>query len=234
MHIKWLLILLALLGMSAGYRIGGKSGAEVMARSATMPANPHIVYLSSDDAVHGQWTTEAAELRGMATAPSWADVQKAAQARPLDALLVERSKFVELSEDDRVWLRRQIEEGVVVVGIGIDIEAFSAALGLPNLRAPGEAPIPIGDDGYYLFRALLLGAPEDVQAMRDANWLERSILNDPIQLDTKNVLSVRVGGSRGKLATTQELDVLYTDVTDWIEGVYKRRAEFQQLSIENR
>ena len=60
--------LLALLGMSAGYRIGGGSGGEVIARSATMPANPHIVYLSSDDAVHGQWTTEAAELRGMTTA----------------------------------------------------------------------------------------------------------------------------------------------------------------------
>jgi hypothetical protein len=232
-NIKWWLILLALLGMSAGYRIGGGSGGEVIARSATMPANPHIVYLSSDDAVHGQWTTEAAELRGMTTAPGWADVQNAAQARPLDALLVERSKFAELSEDDRVWLRRQIEEGVVIVGIGIDIEAFSAALGLPNLRAPGEAPIPIGDDGYYLFQALLLGAPEDVQAMRDANWLERSILEDNVQIDTKKPLMRGWGTSRGKLATEQDMEAFYTDLAGWIEGVYKSRAEFQQLSVEN-
>jgi hypothetical protein len=232
-NIKWWLILLALLGMSAGYRIGGGSGGEVIARSATMPANPHIVYLSSDDAVHGQWTTEAAELRGMTTAPGWADAQNAAQARPLDALLVERSKFAELSEDDRVWLRRQIEEGVVIVGIGIDIEAFSAALGLPNLRAPGEAPIPIGDDGYYLFRALLLGMPEDVQAMRDANWLERSILEDNVQIDTKKPLMRGWGTSRGKLATEQDMEAFYTDLAGWIEGVYKSRAEFQQLSVEN-
>jgi hypothetical protein len=224
-NIKWWLILLALLGMSAGYRIGGGSGGEVIARSATMPANPHIVYLSSDDAVHGQWTTEAAELRGMTTAPGWADVQNAAQARPLDALLVERSKFAELSEDDRVWLRRQIEEGVVIVGIGIDIEAFSAALGLPNLRAPGEAPIPIGDDGYYLFQALLLGAPEDVQAMRDANWLERSILGIPVQLDTQKPLSVSVGAARGKLVSGHDIVLLSQQLTDWIDYAYQERKE---------
>ena len=94
------------------------------------------------------------------------------------------------------------------VGVGIDIEAFSAALGLPTLRAPGEAPIPIGDDGYYLFRALLLGAPEDVQAMRDANWLERSLLEDNVQLDTKNPLSQEWGRSRGKLTTEQDVDCL--------------------------
>lgn len=233
MKVKALLVLVALLGIGCGYIGGGSQPGRVVARSATMPATPHIVYLSSADAVHGQWTTETAEMRGMTTAPGWADVQKAAQVRPLDALLIEQSKFAELSQDDRIWLRRQIEDGVVIVGIGIDIEAFSAALGLPNLRAPGEAPIPIGDDGYYLFRALLLGMPEDVQSMRDANWLERSILEDNVQIDTKNVLSVSVGGSRGKLATEQDMEAFYTDLAGWIEGVYKRRAEFQQLPVEN-
>jgi hypothetical protein len=233
MKIKTLLILVALLGIGFGYMGEDGQPGRVIARSATMPANPHIVYLSPADAVHGQLTIQTAQMRGMAMLAGWADVRKAAQNQPLDALLVERSKFAELSEDDRAWLRRQVEEGVVIAGIGIDIEAFSAALGLPTLRAPGEAPIPIGDDGYYLFQALLLGAPEDVQAMRDANWLERSILNDPIQLDTKNVLSVSVGGSRGKLATEQDTETFYTDLAGWIEGAYKSRAEFQQLSIEN-
>ena len=179
MNIKILLLLIALLGIGLGYTGGNGQLGRVAARSATMPANPHIVYLSSADAVHGQWTVQAAQTRGVAVLPSWADVQKAAQARPLDAVLVAQSKFGELSADDRAWLRRQIEEGVVVVGVGIDIEAFSAVLGLPTLRAPGEAPIPIGDDGYLLFRSLLLCAPEDVQPLRDANWLELSILGSP-------------------------------------------------------
>lgn len=234
MNAKILLILIALLGIGLGYTGGNGQPERVAARSATMPADPHIVYLSSADAVHGQWTVQAAQRRGVAVQQSWADVQKAAQARPLDAVLVARSKFGELSADDRAWLRRQIEEGVAVVGIGIDIEAFSAALGLPTLRAPGEAPIPIGDDGYLLFQALLLGAPEDVQAMRDANWLERSILEDNVQLDTKNPLSQEWGRSRGKLTTEQDVEAFHVDLAGWIEGVYKSRADFQHLSAEER
>lgn len=234
MKVKALLVLVAVLGIGFGYMEGGGQPERVVARSATMPANPHIVYLSSTDAMHGKLTVQAVQMRGVATQQSWADVQKIAQGQPLDALLVERSKFAELSEDDRSWLRRQLEEGVVIVGIGIDIEAFSAALGLPNLRAPGEAPIPIGDDGYILFRALLLGAPEDVQAMRDANWLERSILNDHVQIDTKNPLNGEWGRSRGKLTTEQDVEAFHVDLAGWIEGVYKNRTDFQQLSVDER
>lgn len=205
MKIKILLILTALVGIGLGYTGGNSQPERVAARSATMPADPHIVYLSSADAMHGQWTVQAAQTHGVAVLQSWAEVRKAAQVQPLDALLVEHNKFAELSEDDRTWLRRQIEDGVVIAGIEIDIEAFSAALELSNLRAPGEAPIPIGDDGYVLFQALLLGAPEDVQAMRDANWLERSILNNHVQIDTKKPLTGEWGRSRGKLATEQDI-----------------------------
>ncbi len=229
MNIKILLILIALLGIGLGYTGGNGQPERVAARSATMPANPHIVYLSSADAVHGQWTVQAAQARSVAVLQSWADVPKAAQAQPLDAVLVARSKFAELSEDDRTWLRRLIEEGVVVVGIGIDIEAFSAALGLPTLRVPGEAPIPIGDDGYILFRALLLGAPEDVQAMRDANWLERSLLGAPVQLDTQNPLSAGVGAARGKLVSEQDMEFLSQQLKDWIEYAYQQREEMASI-----
>jgi hypothetical protein len=234
MKIKLLLVLIALLGIGSGYLLGGGHNEDVAARSTTMPANPYIVYLTPPDVTHGVLTSGRAQTQGMVIRQSWADVRKAAQTQPLDALLVERSKFAELSEDDRTWLRRQIEEGVVVVGVGIDIEEFSAALGLPNLRAPGEALIPIGDDGYVLFQALLLGAPEDVQAMRDANWLERSILNDHVQIDTKNPLNGEWGRSRGKLTTEQDVEAFHVDLTGWIEGVYKNRTDFQQLSVDGR
>lgn len=229
MNTKILLILIALLGIGLGYTGGNGQPERVAARSATMPASPHIVYLSSADAVHGQWTVQAAQTRGVAVLQSWADVQKAAQTQPLDAVLVARSKFAELSEDDRTWLRRQIEEGVVIAGIGIDIEEFSAALGLPNLRAPGEAPIPIGDDGYILFQALLLGAPEDVQAMRDANWLERSILGAPVQLDTQKPLNAGVGAARGKLVSEQDMELWSQQLKDWIEYAYQKREEMASI-----
>lgn len=229
MKIKILLILTALVGIGLGYTGGNSQPERVAARSATMPADPHIVYLSSADAMHGQWTVQAAQTHGVAVLQSWAEVRKAAQVQPLDALLVEHNKFAELSEDDRTWLRRQIEDGVVIAGIGIDIEAFSAVLGLPNLRAPGEAIIPIGDDGYYLFRALLLGAPEDVQAMRDANWLERSILGTPIQLDIQNPLSAGVGTARGKLVSEQDMEFLSQQLKDWIEYAYQKREEIASI-----
>ena len=229
MNIKILLILIALLGIGLGYTGGNGQPERVAARSATMPANPHIVYLSSADAVHGQWTVQAAQARGAELQPSWAAVQQAAQAQPLRALLVAHEQFAGLSDADRGWLRRQIEEGVVVAGIGIDIEAFSAALGLPTLRAPGEAPIPIGDDGYILFRALLLGAPEDVQAMRDANWLERSLLGAPVQLDTQNPLSAGVGAARGKLVSEQDMEFLSQQLKDWIEYAYQQREEMASI-----
>lgn len=229
MKIKLLLVLIALLGIGSGYLLGGGHNEDVAARSTTMPANPYIVYLTPPDVTHGVLTSGRAQTQGMVIRQSWADVRKAAQTQPLDALLVERSKFAELSEDDRTWLRRQVEEGVGVVGVGIDIEEFSAALGLPNLRAPGEAPIPVGDDGYYLFRALLLGTPEDVQAMRNANWLERSILGEPIKLDTRNPLSAGVGAARGKLVSEQDMEFLNQQLKDWIEYVYQKREEIASI-----
>ncbi|MFN3706360.1 MAG: hypothetical protein ACK4WM_10265 [Thermoflexales bacterium] len=229
---KLLLVLVALLGIGSGYLLEGGHGEEVVARTTTMPANPHIVYLTPPDVVHGVLTSERAQEQGMVTLQSWAEVRKAAQVQPLDALLVEHNKFAELSEDDRTWLRRQVEEGVGVVGVGIDIEEFSAALGLPNLRAPGEAPIPIGDDGYYLFRALLLGTPEDVQAMRNANWLERSILGEPIKLDTRNPLSAGVGTARGKLVNEQDMELLRQRLKSWIEYTYQLREEMASNEID--
>jgi len=225
MNIRILLILAAALGIGLGYS-GASPTEQAAARAATMPTTPHIVYLSAPDAVHGQMTAQTAQRLGAELQPSWAAVQQAAQAQPLDALLVARDQFAGLSDADRLWLRRQIEEGVVIVGIGIDIEPFSAALELPSLRDPGEAPVPIGEDGYYLFRALLLGAPEDVQAMRDANWLERSILEDNVQIDTKKPLMRAWGTSRGKLTNGQDMQAFYNDLSGWIEGAYKDRERF--------
>jgi len=229
MNIRILLILAAALGIGLGYS-GASPTEQAAARSATMPTTPHIVYLSAADAVHGQMTAQTAQRLGATLQPSWAAVQQAAQVQPLDALLVARDQFAGLSDADRGWLRRQIEDGVVIVGVGIDIEPFSAALGLPSLRDPGEAPVPIGEDGYYMFHALLLGAPEDVQAMRDANWLERSILGDPVQPDTKKPLGTNVGAARGKLVTEEDIKLLEEKVATWIEYAYQRREEFRALS----
>lgn len=141
--------------------------------------------------------------------------------------------FAHMTDAERVWLRKQIEDGVIVVGIGIDIEPFSALLGLPNLRSEGEAPIPIGEDGYYLFGAILLGTPEDIETMREENWLEQSILDKPVQINTQNPLHGKWGTSRGKLATKQDVDKFFTDLMKWIKGMYDSRSQFQQSISES-
>lgn len=222
------LTLLALCGLALGYYWTTQDAPGVAARSATMPDNPHIVYLSPPDATHGRLTPQTVRDRGGVVWQRWEEVRAGARQRPLDALLVEERKFSELTEADRLWLREQIEEGVVLVGVGIDIEPFSAALGLPNLRAPGEALIPIGEDGYYMFDALLLGTPEDVAAMREADWLTQLILDKPVQLDTKNRLSTGVGASRGKLSTEQDLEQFFSEIEKNIEDKYMRRSDFRQ------
>lgn len=223
------LTLLALCGLALGYYWTTQDAPGVAARSTTMPDNPHIVYLSPPDATHGRLTPQTVRDRGGVVWQRWEEVRAGARQRPLDALLVEERKFSELTEADRLWLREQIEEGVVLVGVGIDIEPFSAALGLPTLRAPGEALIPIGEDGYYMLIALLQGTPEDMAAMRAADWLAKSILDKPVQLDTKNPLGANIGGKREKLTTEQDVDGFFSELIRSIEYIYRSRTEFQSL-----
>jgi len=207
-----LFVLFALLGLTLGYLWTNQETRHAVARSATMPNNPHIIYLSPVDAVHGRLTPQMVEERGGVVLQTWAQVRDAAQKRPLDALLVEQTKFAEVKKEGQAWLRQQIEDGVVIVGVGIDIESFSAALGLPNLRAPGEAQIPIGDDGYYLLQALLLGTPEDVAAMRRADWLAEAIRGNVVKINTQKPLLAERGGERGKLATDEDIDRFFINL----------------------
>lgn len=230
MRNRILFVLIALLGLALGYLWTSQEARHAVARSATMPNNPHVVYLSPVDAVHGRLTPQVVEERGGVVLQTWAQVRDMAQKQPLDALLVEQTKFAGVKEEERTWLRQQIENGVIIVGVGIDIEPFSAALGLPNLRAPGEAQAPIGDDGYYLLQALLLGTPEDVAAMRRAEWLAEAIRGNVVKIDTKKPLLAERGGERGKLVTDEDIDRFFVNLYKWIEGVYKSRSDFQQQS----
>lgn len=140
MKSKLLLFVIALAGVTLGYLAGGNNREnDAAAQSKPITTAYHIVYLSDPSVEHGKWTLEMAQAYGFQLLESWTEVRKVAEVHPLDALVAAQSKFAELTETDRTWLRSQIEEGLIIAGIGIDIEPFSAALGLPNLRNPGEA-----------------------------------------------------------------------------------------------
>jgi hypothetical protein len=226
MNNRWIVLVLLLIA-ALGVACTPVQDDEVALYPADMPARPHIIYLTPDDAVHGLLTVERARSLGFTLYPRWADVRQAARTRPLDVLLVEQSEFAKLSAADLLWLRRRLDEGLLVGGVGIDIEPFSAALGLPNLRDPGEALIPVGDDGYLIFGAQIIGTPEDIAAMRAANWLEHALRGEPVQLHSGRTSGASVGRSRGKLATERDMDFFLMNLHNWIEGTYKNRMEVQ-------
>ncbi len=231
MKSKLLLFVIALAGVTLGYLAGGNNREnDAAAQSKPITTAYHIVYLSDPSVEHGKWTLEMAQAYGFQLLESWTEVRKVAEVHPLDALVAAQSKFAELTETDRTWLRSQIEEGLIIAGIGIDIEPFSAALGLPNLRNPGEARVPVGDDGYILFYALLLGTPQDMQLMREANWLEHSILGEPVKLDTPNVMIGHLGRSRGKLTNEQEIESFVQDLYGAIDYFDRVRAEMAGIN----
>ncbi|RMH43795.1 MAG: hypothetical protein D6694_06595, partial [Gammaproteobacteria bacterium] len=91
---------------------------------------------------------------------------------------------------------------------------------------------PIGDDGYYLLQALLLGASEDVAAMRRAGWLAEAIRGNVVKIDTEKPLLAERGGERGKLTTAEDVDRFFANLYRWIENVYRSRSDFQEQSTD--
>jgi len=144
---RLILVVTALVAGLAGYTlvVGKQSIASpVEARSATMPAHPHILYLAPPGAVRGLVTDEVMQAQGATPVRNWRTAQAMANSRPLDALLMDASLLDSMSPSDVDWLRSQFHDGVTIVGLGVEDDRLAPILGLKTLRAPAEANVPIG------------------------------------------------------------------------------------------
>ena len=230
------LVIVGLLSLMAGYTlvVGELPGSTpAIARSSEMPENPHILYLANEGIQRGEVDDVLMEARGATPVRNWQAVLAAAKRRPVDALIVDADFFEAMTDADRQWLYTQMREGIVIVGLGTELDSMAQYLGLDTLRNPNEGARLIGPTGYVMFESQIIGQPSDVQKMEDSNWLNRMLAgNSEGVLDIKSPLARSVGQSRGNLISDQDIEVFFLRLTSKIEGLYRTRADYQKAIKE--
>lgn len=202
-------------------------------RSSAVPDHPRIVYLAPTGAVRGQVSDTLMRDRGVTVVHSWTTLQSSSLAQPLDALLIDATLLGTRNAWDEMWMRSQFHNGVIMVGLGVDDDAFARSLGVDTFRAPAEANIALGLTGYRLTYSLALGTQEDLQIFQLSDWVSRMIrgeLDDPAGPHVKNYATRLYGSSRGTLDSARGVDVLFIQLDLAIDGMYKLRAEYAEQS----
>jgi len=237
MRQKMGLLVVALLGLLSGYAwVGGLTNwtQPAVARSTIMPAQPHIAYLAAPGAPHGLLTEATLQSKGVSLAQDWKAVQAAAAEHPLDALLLDATALASAGDAERAWVQAQMHEGLVVGGVGVDLKPLATLVGVPTLRDPGEADIPLGDDGYFLYYAYVVGKPEDVQQWHNENWLARQFSGETgVPPGIQGYTQASNGSSRGELSTEQGISELFLDLQSMIGSTYQMRADYVQVMQES-
>ncbi len=204
--------------------------SSVQARSSTMPAHPHILYLAPRGATRGLVNATTMKARAATPVHSWPSARLAALTRPLDAMLIDAAMLKTLNTSDRDWLRAQFRDGVTLAALGVEDDEFAPILGLQTLRAPAEGIAVRGPLGYRLVRAIAIGTPEDLRRLESIDWQNRAARSEDtfttgIQLPLVN--SFR--HAQGQLDSEAELELLFFRIHSTIEDTYQMRAEFQQM-----
>ena len=196
-----------------------------------MPLEPHIVFLAPKEASRGAVDVPTMDARGATSAFTWQEARLASQQRPLDAILVDQALIDRATRGDLDWLRQRYEDGVVIVGLGVNDDYFAQVLGQETFRVPGEAVAPLGLNGYRLAYGFVLGHPDDLDGL--GNWIDRIIQQgeDP-QPNIMHPMVQTFGTSRGKLNSDADLDLLFTRLGYKIADIYQTRADFRDVSNE--
>ncbi len=232
----WLLIV-AMLSLLGGYigAIGPASWNQpVEARSTIMPDQPQIVFLAAPGAQHGLFTEATWQSKGVTLYHDWKTVQVAGTAKPLDALLFDPTALASAGDAERAWVQAQMKEGTVVGGVGVDLKQLATMVGVPTLRAPGEADIPLGDDGYLLFYAYAVGKSEDAQRWQRQNILARMLSGEnAAPTGIEGYMQTANGKARGELSSEQGVNVFFLDLKSQIVATYQMRVDYAQAVKES-
>lgn len=210
--------------------------APAAADTAASPDNPHILYLALEGAERGKVNDAVMQSRGATPVRSWEAVRTAAENRPIDALLIDAPLFKTMLDSDKSWLQAQFRDGMVIVGLGVEDDQLAQALGLETLRASGEGDTSIGPTGYRMVSGLVLGQPDDVEKLEQADWLDQAIrdgvTDKPPVDDIKHLAITSFSKARGHLTSDEGLDELFIRLKLDIEGMYQTRMDYQK-ELEN-
>lgn len=200
-------------------------------RSTNAPEHPNILYLAPQGSVRGLINDRVMQERGATITRNWPAAQSRTLVRPLDALIIDATLLDRMNPWDVVWLRTQFHNGVTIVGLGVDDDAFAQKLGLETFRAPAEGNVPLGPTGYRMTASLALGTPDDLRTFELTDWLNRLVRgqhDDPSTPLIRNPAIRGLSTSRGTLDSASELDALFICLHLSIEGIYKMRSDYSE------
>lgn len=209
--------------------VGYATTRQAIAHPVTMPATPYIIRLALDATPKGSLTPEKMQAENIIRLADWQAVQVAAQKRPLDALLIDAKALDDASKTDVSWLRARFDEGIVMVGIGVDDNRFAQFFGVTTFEGAEETAL--GPTEYRMVFRLAQGTPGDLAKILQKKWFQRLLENGeynpaaPSTIDKLMILSS--GIDRGDLKTDQDLHLFFTRLNGDIAGVYQARAEYQ-------
>lgn len=224
---------LALAAAGAGYAwVTGTLPAvlSVDAQSTEPPANPHIILLAPEGK-HDESLAELLATPNVQKVQSWEAAKIAAQQNPLDALLFDVESFDSRTDSDTDWLRSQLDEGVVIVGIGIQDDSLASALGIKTLLAPEEIARQRGDTGYRLVQAFLLAQPADLKLLKQSGWIDIQIAgSNSIPDGLEQPWTGSFSAAQGQLDTRTERELFAERLQSTIEDKYNTRSEFKEIT----
>lgn len=200
-------------------------------QTTNAPDHPNILYLTPQGSVRGLVNERAMQERGASIVRNWPAAQSITLAQRVDALVIDATLLDRMNLWDVTWLRTQYHDGVTVVGLGVDDDAFAQKLGLDTFRAPAEGNVPLGPTGYRMTASLALGTPEDLRTFELTDWLDRTIRgqhDDPNMPLIRNPATRIFSSSRGTLNSASELDGLFIRLYLSIEGIYKTRSDYAE------
>lgn len=198
----------------------------VITRSSDAAAPRTIFYLAPSTLIRGNLDRATTTAQHWERVPDWAELKRRAERNPPDALVLDATLINRASDADRAWLRRQFDDGVIVVSTGATSAELAAALSTPTLRDADESELPNPTLSYILVYELVQGLPDDI------GKLERTYPEASATRRSGNVKGQAQGisgRSIGRLDNSSELSALFMQLDLAISSVRAARANFDPV-----
>lgn len=202
--------------------------SPAVAYAAASPTDPHIIYVGQAEKQYGLLSEEILGQHQIISLQDWQMAKTIAAVQPVDVLFTNSEQLFSMTEADRNWFRALLSNGVVVVGLGVELNQFAEFFGADTLRSPGEANVPVGPDGAYMIFGQILGQPEEVARMEASDWFVRSLTGEENYDLTIQAPLVRSAGKiRITLDSSRGIEHLFKSLDSAVDGAYRTRSEYQ-------
>lgn len=169
-RLKWMRFALLVLAIVVlGLAARSSAGTPIIELPWNSPPPYRIVYFSMEGTIPNDSPlapSRLATILGARTVHNWSEIPKLDQSAPIDALVIHNSA---LPEVDNIWLVDTYQRGMTVATFNVYAPELAELLNDPCIAADGFASEPYPDSFYVIASHLILGQPEDVARIREAN-----------------------------------------------------------------